>query len=558
MPTIDVSYEDLCGLVDKKFTLNQLKKALEYVKGEIESKEGKRLKIEIADTNRPDLWSVEGIARELRTKYTKDKGMIKYKTNPSKVKVIIDKNLKNIRPLTVCAVIKGLKITDEVLFQMIQLQEKMCETFGRNRREVALGVYDLHKVSPPITFKAFRPREIKFVPLDFEKELYLDEILARHPKGKEYAHLLEGFDKYPIFIDSKKQVLSMPPIINSDYTGKVTKQTKDLFIECSGFNLRFLLPALNIMVAALVDRGGKAESVEVVLPDKKISTPDLTPKKIIFNMEEIKRLSGLNLKLGEIKKLLSEARYDMVVKGKELEVFYPAYRQDIMHPVDVIEDIIIGYGYNNIKPVIPKLATTGRISPINEFSRDVSEIMIGLGAQEIMSYILTNKNSLIEKMNLKEVDVIELENPVSENWNVFRTWIIPSLMQFLSKNKSREYPQQIFEIGEVVIPDKSSGVKSKNPVRLAWCKADKQADFTHAKQALDFVMRSLGMDYKIIETKHDSFIPGRVGRVVSKGKKIAYIGEMHPQVLENWGLEIPVAAFELNLTDLLGILNDDF
>ncbi len=554
MPTIEVSLKDLNSLVGRKFNIRELEAALEYVKGEIETRDGDRLRIEIADTNRPDLWSVEGIARALRGKYAKDKGIPRYRTKKSGLKVIVDKNLKDIRPKTVCAVIKGLKINDETLFQMIQLQEKICETFGRKRREVALGVYDYHKISPPIYYRAYKPDEIKFIPLDFEKEMDLNEILAVHPKGKEYGHLLKGKKKYPVFIDSRGEVLSMPPIINSNYTGKVTSETKDVFIECSGFDLKYLLPALNIMVTALADRGGRIETVEVIFPDGKLETPDLGPKKIEISLDNVRKLSGLDLKPKDIEKLLLESRYEVSRKKRNFVVFYPAYRQDIMHEVDVIEDVIIAYGYNRISPVVPEIASTGKLTEINEFSRKMREIMLGLGSQEVLSYMLTNRDNLVKKMRMKEAKVIEVDNPVSKNWCVFRTWIIPSLMEFFGKNTNREYPQNVFEIGEVVVYDEKAETRARNPVRLAWAFAGSEANFTRAKQSFDFLMRNLGLDYEILETDHPSFIPGRVGRISVKGKDIAYIGEVHPEVLDNFGIEQPVCAFEVNLSDLLEVV----
>ncbi len=308
------------------------------------------------------------------------------------------------------------------------------------------------------------------------------------------------------------------------------------------------------MVSSLADRGGEIETVDVVFPGGKIETPDLKPKKIVVVSEKIRKLSGLDLKSNQVKELLLRSRYDVESKEGKFLVSYPAYRQDIMHQIDVIEDMMISYGYNRIEPVIPKIASMGKLTNINEFSKKVSDIMVGLGSQEILSYVLTNKDDLVKKMNLEDMKAIEVDNPVSKNWSVFRTWIIPSLIEFLGKNTNREYPQNIFEIGEVVILDEKAETKTKNPVRLAWAFTDSEANFTKAKQSFDFFMRNLGVDYKISEADHHSFIPGRVGRVSAKGKKIAYIGEIHPQVLDNFGLEQPACAFEVNLSDLLGIL----
>jgi phenylalanyl-tRNA synthetase beta chain len=554
MPTIEISLEDLNKLVGRKFSGQSLAKALEYVKGEIEAIEGDRIKIEIADTNRPDLWSAEGIARELRAKYTKSKGLVQFPLKKSGLKVIVNKNLKGIRPKTVCAVVRGLKITDEVLFQIIQLQEKICENFGKGRREVALGLYNYHSISPPIHFRAYKPDAIKFTPLDFDREMDLDEILSQHPKGKEYGHLLEGRGMYPIFVDSKGNVLSMPPIINSDYSGKVTKETKDVFIECSGFDMKFLVPSLNIMVAALAERGGSIESVDVIFPGERVVTPDFRSKKMMVDADHVRKLSGLDLSTKDIKDLLLKARYDVRTSEDRLTVFYPAYRQDIMHEVDVIEDVIISYGYNKIEPLMPQISGAGKLTEINEFSKKIAEIMVGTGSQETMSYILSNHDNLVKKMGILDMKAIEVDNPVSKNWCVFRTWLIPSLIEFLSNNKNREYPQKIFEIGEVVLFDENAETRSRNPTKLAWTYAGNDANFTKAKQNFDFLMRNMGLRYDIEEVEHASFIPGRVGKISVAGKRVAYIGEMHPKVLDNFGIEQPVCAFEINLSDMLEIL----
>lgn len=555
MPTIEISLIDISGLVRRKFSADSLGEAMQYVKGEIESVEGDRIKVEIADTNRPDLWSTEGIARELRTRYGKESGLTKFKMKKSGLKVIVERNLAHVRPKTVCAVVKGLNIDDETLFQMIQLQEKICENFGRKRKEVALGIYDYDRITPPVYFRAYEPCEIKFIPLDSNREMSLGEILAEHPKGKEYAHLLDGMKKYPIFIDSMDHVLSMPPVINSDFSGKVTKGTKNVFIECSGFDMKFLAPALNIMASALAERGGKIETVDVILPEGKVETPDFTPKKIIVDTENIRKLTGLEISNGQISKLLLKARYGVKNNGGgKIAIQVPAYRQDVMHEVDVVEDVIISYGYDNFIPLTPKIASIGKLTPMSGLGGKVANIMIGLGAQEILSYTLTNMDNLAKKMGINSMKAIEIENPVSKNWCVFRTHIMPSLLVFLSNNTNKEYPQNIFEIGEVVVPDAKAETRSKNPAMLAWAYAGSDANFTKARQNFDFLMRVLDIEYSIEEAEHSSFITGRTGIVYAKGMEIAYLGEIHPKVMDNFGIEQPVCSFELNLSDALNAI----
>lgn len=542
MPTIEISKKDFEKLAGAGIT----EQTLSLSKAEIESSHGDSLKLAIADTNRPDLWSTEGLAREIIGKFTE------IKTKPSGLKVIVDKNLADIRPKTVCAVIKNIKITQDVLNQIIQLQEKICETYGRRRKQVAIGVYDFDKISSPVTFSAFSPKEIKFMPLDLMEILNLNQIIEKHPKGKEYGHLLQGFSKYPIFMDAKKEVLSMPPIINSDYTGKVTTKTKNLFIECSGFDMKFLEPALNVVVYSLAQRGGSILTVEVKYPEKTIITPDLKPKSFSMEVSYFNRRSGLNLSKQQVISLLNKSNYRVTSSANDkINILYPCYRQDIMHQADIVEDLMIRYGYNKITPIPPLLSTKGKLLPIQELQNKIAGIMVGLKAQEVLSYTLNNEDNLFRKMNLEPQPSIEIDNAVSKNWSIFRSWITPCLIEFMSKNTTREYPQKVFELGQVVIPSKTAETMSINPVKLAYAEASKNTDFTSSKQALDFLMSSLGISYSISETEHTSFIKGRVGKIMVKGKQAGIIGEIHPQVLLMWGIEIPISVFELSLSELI-------
>ncbi len=574
MPTLEISLKDLEKLSGKGFnTTQELEEALMFAKAELESgsvEEGDELKLDSKDTNRPDLWSTEGVAREIAGRFGK-KGCPKYDVAKGSLVVNVDgkSQIKDVRPFTVCAVVKGLEMTNAVILQMIQLQEKISVTFGRNRKEVAIGVYDYNKIKSPITYATFKPNELKFKPLGDDttsyEEMTLADILEKHPKGKEFAHLLEGEEEYPIFIDANKQVLSMPPIINSDYTGKVTAETKDVFIECSGFELRFLIPALNSLVAALADRGGKVESVQVNYPSDYGSISktelDMSPKKTEVSLKKMKSLIGIDIPNKEIVDLLEQARYNVTQEGDTLKLEYPCYRQDIMHWRDVFEDVMISYGYNNVDPKLKEMATKGGILSKNIFCDKLSEIMIGLGMQEILSYNLTNKSDLYDKMRLPipEKEVAEIENAVSQNWSVFRTWLLPSLLEFLSKNKHNEYPQNIFEIGDTILIDKKAETKTKDVRKLSVALTNTVVNYEYLASRLDALFCNIGIEYKLEETDYAPFIAGRVASVnIKDGKKfinIGIIGEIHPQVLNNWQIETPVIAMELNLDELFKLIS---
>ncbi|MEM5878936.1 MAG: phenylalanine--tRNA ligase subunit beta [Candidatus Aenigmatarchaeota archaeon] len=550
MPTIEASYQDLCELIGRKIEIEELKELVNFAKCEIEAVEGDNLKIEAKDTNRPDLWSSEGIAREIRSRAF-EPIFPEYEVKSSEVVVEVDKKVSKVRPYTVCAVVKNLKVTPAFLSQMIQLQEKIAGSLGRNRKEVAIGVYDYDKIKPPIRFTTVKPDGIKFIPLDFKEALTPREILEKHPKGKEFGHLLAGKKEYPIFIDARNEVLSLPPIINSEYSGKVTEETKNVFIECSGFNLKFLMPALNVMVTAMADRGGEICSVKVVYPSKTIITPDFKPKKTFVDVSYVRKISGLDLSLGEICKLLEKANYKILKKGKKIELLYPAYRNDIMHQRDVVEDVIISYGYNKIKPEPLKMKVEGKLSEIEVKTEKVEELMVSLGFQEILSYTLTSKENLFKKMNLKEERVAEIENIVSENWSVFRNWLLPSLMEFFANNQHVEYPQKIFEVGDVVLIDEKQETRTRDVRKLVVAIADSRVSYDDIVAVLDAFMSLVGAKYKLRESKHPSFIEGRTAEILVKGKAIGIIGEIHPSVLENWKLEMPIAAFEIDLSFIL-------
>ena len=554
MPTIEISHKDLCSLIGKDIPLQKLQEeGILYAKGEIEEVSGDKIKVEIKDTNRPDLWSCEGIARELKGRFGNPK-FPEYTIKKSNLVVKVDRSLKNIRPYTACAVVKNLNMTENVLSQLIQLQEKMSETFGRNRKEIAIGVYDLHKIKPPITFTTVKPDEIKFVPLGFSKKMTPKEILEKHPKGKEFGFLLKDKSQYPVFIDASDHVLSLVPIINSDHTGKVTTDTKNLFIESSGSDLKLLKVSLNVIVSALADRGGKIESVEVIYSDKKLITPDLKPKKFRTEIKYLRKISGLEITDKKIIDLLKSANYKVMKNGNSLELLYPAYRQDIMHPVDVAEDLLISYGYNKIIPSEPELLTKGSPLETEVFSRKISHAMIGTGLQEIMSYTLTNKENLLSKMNLKEIPLVEIENPISSRWSVFRNWLLPSVLDFLSNNTHMEYPQKIFEIGDCVVINSKKETRTQDERKLAAALTNTSAGYEDISSILDAFFASLGLRYELIPHNHPSFIPGRCANILINRKNIGIIGEIHPTTLNAWKLEKPTAGFELDLDKIHSFL----
>ena len=550
MPTIEISFKDLKKLIGKNVSLKEISQLLEYLKAEIDRKEGDKLFISLEDTNRPDLWCAEGIACGIRKLLGKPNKKLVVK--PSGLSVVVNKNLKNIRPYAACAVIKGVKVNESILESVIQYQEKLAENYGRKRSKVGLGVYDFDKIKgKKIEYKGVKSSAM-FIPLGFEEEMKISEILERHPKGQQYGKLLTGKKFYPAFIDKSGEILSVPPITNSNTTGKVTTKTRNLFIEATGTDLNAVIHALNLFVMAIATRGGKIFSVKMKYSDGTIITPNFKPTKFSIKPSYIDELLGLGLTLPELKRLLKKMDYKILKAppGRDLIVLeIPFYRKDIMHAVDVVEDVAIAYGYNNIKPLEPEIATPGKLLYETSKNNLIREIMIGMQMQEVLNFTLTSKEILFDKMN-RDGKSLELINPISSNYSNLRDMILPLLMKFLATNKKVEFPQKIFELGKVVLPDSKVYNKSKEETHLSAVITHSRATFTEIKSVLETLMKHLNINFKLKHTIHPSFIDGRCGEIVINNKVVGIIGEIHPQVLENFGLENPVAAFELNVDAL--------
>jgi len=541
MPTITFSLNDLCGLVGKKLSVEKIGELLEYAKGDIENINGDELSASIGDTNQPHLWSVEGLARLFKGLLGIKKGLEQINVRHSKDVIFVEEKLKGIRPYIAAFSARGKKVDDYLLKQIIQLQEKFCHSYGMRRQKVAIGVYNYSKIKFPVYYRATNPESIKFIPLDFRREMTQAEVLEQHPTGREYAWILEGFKEYPLLIDSNAEVLSFPPIINSAYSGKVEPGDENLFFEATGTDMESVQLAANVFAYAFAERGFEIYGTKVVYGKKAVVFPAPFKERMKINAAYANDMLGTKFSDSDVKVLLEKMRLGYK-KGFAL---IPDYRRDIMHPADLVEEIAIAHGYEKLPEQPLTNYTIGNTFPIVRFVDKVRELVIGMGYQEVFSPMLTNKNLLYDRMNVEDFGTVEIENPMSETYSVVRTWLLPQLLSMLAQNKGAEYPQRVFEEGLV-----TTKKDLRDYERIAIVTAHSKADFTEIKQVLDFIMDNLGVKYEIEETIHHAFIQGRVGRVSVNGKGVAYIGEVSPVVLSNLGLNMPVAATEINLTDL--------
>jgi len=499
--------------------------------------------------NRPDLLSYHGFKKAFLAFLGKKTGLIEYKLNkPEKDYIVkIDSSVKEIRPFTVCAIVNDLKFDDEKIKEIIDIQEKLHTTIGRKRKKLAIGIYPLEKIKLPITYEALEPDKIKFIPLESTREMSGLEILQRHPTGKDYAHLLKGKTKFPIFKDADNNILSMPPIINSELTGRITQTTKEVFIECSGFEYEILERCLNIIVTTLIDMGGKAYQMEIKYKEPKI-TPNFKTEKIKIKTEHANKLLGLNLNEKEIKNLLERMGYDYN-KG---EVEIPSWRTDILHEVDLIEDVAIAHGYEKFIPEIPKISTIGKEDKKEIIKRKISEILAGLGLIEVSNYHLTTKQEQTEKMNLSEKNLIEVENSKTE-YSALRKNLSHYLLKNLSENIDNEYPQKIFEIG-TVFELKDEQIIEKENLAIAIS----PGNFTEIKQILNYLEKMIEIKFEIKESEkeYSHLIDGRTGEIFSNNNIVGEICEIHPKILKNWKIKMPVSILEINLKEILEIFAD--
>ena len=554
MPTIELKVERLERLVGKKLDLKELEYDLQWISLDLEdiNEEEQKVKVEY-NPNRPDFSSPEGIARALKGYYEIEEGLPSFDVISGDIVLNVDPSVKKVRPYIVCGIIRDIDLDEDEVATLMNIQEHLHWAVGRDRRKVAIGVHDLDKVVPPYRYTAVKPDSVSFVPLHGDGyPMNLEEILLLHEKGIEYAHILEGKEVYPIIFDSNNEVLSFPPVINGVLT-TVTDETKNLFLDLTGTDFKAINLALNILSTTLADMGAKLETVKVNYEgESEIITPNLEPKKWEVNVDYINNVIGLNLSTSEMIKCFKKVRMDAEKSKKKghLDVVVPAYRGDLMHPIDFTEECAIGYGYFNL-PLTIHEGGIGQYHPIQDYSNRIRKIMIGAGYLEVINFILASSekqfNYMKQEYEIREI--VDIANPVSKEYNTTRTRILPKLMDTLLLNRSEEKPIRIFEVGDVILLSKKEETGTKREVHLSAVSYHEDADYTEIKSSLDFIMTSLGYfdDYEIKPGKNPSYIDGRYGEIYLKDLIIGEIGELHPEILLNFKLEFPVSAFELNI-----------
>jgi len=530
------------------------------------------LKIELNDTNRPDLWGTAGCARQLKVycggkmpdyNFFSSPGNVKKTTR--KVKVMA--TVKQVRPYLSGFVAKGKAISDSLLRDMIQTQEKLAWNFGRKRRSISMGLYRTSLIKWPIVYKGVDPDSVSFVPLQWDVPLTLREILKQHPKGKEYAFIQEHEPIHPLLTDVEGFVLSYPPIINSNDLGAVQVGDDEVFVELTGTDIATLNLAASIVACDLADNGFTIEPVEVEYEfdtpyGKSMVTPYYFQEPIFCSLSRIEKFLGEKLSADECVKALMRMgvkaekandceRGQKTEKTEGVRAWPPEYRNDFLHAADVMEDVMIGRSLKSFKPQRPADSTIGRLLPITLFSRQVKELLIGLGYQEMIYNYLGSRKDLVEKMRGGGEKIIRIFNPMTENYEYVRDSVLASLMESESISGRSVYPHKIFEVGKIAFLDDTETYRSKTRQFAGFLHCGSDANFNTAAAELQTLFYYLSREYEVEESSDSRFIPGRAAAIIYKGKPIGVFGELHPEVLENWGVTVPCTAGEIDLDALL-------
>jgi len=542
MPVITFDYHDFQHLLGHDIPKPTLIEKLPMVGGDLGTVTDDQITIEFFP-NRPDLTSVEGIARACRAFFGLQPGLQTYPLQHSPIRLTVDPSVKPIRPYVTTAYITNVTMSNALITSLMGLQEKLHIGLGRDRKKVAIGVHNADTVTPPFTYKAVPPDSLSFVPLAMHEPMTLSMILQHHDKGKAYAHLLEPFPRYPVILDAKDEVLSFPPIINGRLT-EVTPDTKNLFIDVTGTDRKAINIALNIVATALAERGGTIHQTTVIDEGKEIISPDLSTTKHELKIPEVNRLLGTNFTGSDISDYLKRMGHNVTPLGdNSLLVEIAPWRSDILHEVDLIEDVAVGYGYDQFPMDFPKAMTFGRLLPSTLSNNSLRVLLIGLGFHEVTTFTISNDQDEFKKMGKHHEKWTEIENPIGEEFNGIRLSLLPSMLKLLRENRHHPLPQQIYEVGVVV------DSTAKNRWHLAGIKIDAKANFTECKSYVEAIGRGYGRKFSFAESQDHSFIPGRCATIQMDGD-IGVFGELHPKTIQAFNLEHPCIAFELNIDEL--------
>ena len=551
MPTISVEQNLLRNMVESRgrtHDIADLAHRLPLMGTDIDICDEETLDIEIFP-DRPDLLSPETLFHGMMPFLHNAPSMPHLAIHPGTISMKVDSELENIRPIVRGAVVRGVEIDEEVIKRLMDHQEKLHFALGRGRRRSSIGVHDLATIAPPFTMIAAN-RDHAFIPLAMEKEMTVDEILESHPKGVDYAHLLDGMDRVPIIIDSNDDVLSFPPIINGDHT-TVTTNTRDLFIECTGWDSRACESSVMLVCLQLSILGGRVESVRITGHDGKEWSIDGSPVEHTIKRELVEGVLGNSFTNDEIDNAIR--RMGGIFNGGEdiLSISMPRWRFDILHPIDLVEEVAIGHGYEDLAHDVPKAPLTALPRPDNHLRRRIRDALQGLGMMQIQSLTLSNDNDQFNAMRWSADGAItRMTNPITTEHTILRQNILPGLFRLLAANRHHDLPQSVYELGTVV-------VDHHNRERFAFLVAEPSGGFAALRGRIQALMRDLGCeDWSLTPIEGGPWLSGRAAEIIVVGSKVGECGEIDPLVAENFELKVPMSGAQFDMIALDSVLTD--
>ncbi|MDE1827906.1 MAG: phenylalanine--tRNA ligase subunit beta [Candidatus Micrarchaeota archaeon] len=492
--------------------------------------------------NRPDVVDIVGFARALKNFMHKSK-KLKYviKGNAPALEISVGGEIEGLRPFISGMVVKGMKFDEQSLKHLLAFTEKFASNYGRNRKRLAIGLHDLDQIAGNLTYDAVKDEE--FLALGISRKMKLSEILKRNEKGMAYAGTIGDSKLYPVLKDANGTI-SFVPILNSERT-KVTGSTKNLLIEITGTSRYIVEKSADLFAAMFLDLGASVEKVKVSYKGSSVILPKMSSANIEIPLIKIEGQIGVIIGFNNVISLANKMGYEAALVGRNIRFRIPEYRLDILNEQDVIEDIAIAYGYDFIQAVSIYSEQMGEIEDATRRSRELSEVMVGLGFSEMLNSYLTSERQDFDSMRLKDHDskYVRVKDAKMQKLTMLRTSLLPSLLGNIGMSVHEKMPQRIFELDFVF---GISGQVNENQM-LAGVITDPKSNFNQIKAVVEAVLQSMRIEYQIKENSHRSFIEGRCASVILKGKNIGVFGEVHPEVLSNFGIEEPTIAFEISL-----------
>ena len=553
MPKIEVSRKELlslAGIVDPGDA--GLEELLVPLKGELDQADADRLKIELNDTNRPDLWSVEGVARAIRCMREGREDHLAAMSAPP-LRITVDQGMDAVRPFIAGFRATGWKLDTDGLESLLAVQEKLTDSFGKKRSLAAIGFHRAREIAYPIGYCSADPAE-SMIPLGFDAGMSLADILTRTEKGMEYAHLLAGLDRFPVLKDSEGRIFSFPPVLNSNTTGRVRAGDDDLFCDVTGTDWETVQLTATVLACNLEDRGALITPMEVEYPysvpaaSRTVVTPLVFTDTLKADHQAVRKVLGAPVEPQTARASLLMMDYASVETDDQgITGVLPPYRRDGIHPVDMIEDIVISMGLDAFEPLLPSEFTIGRSARVEDLALAVRMLMVGAGCEEILRPVLSSAERITRVSRTPEPP-IAISNPMTAEYGVVRNSLLPGLLDVESTSAHAAFPHRTFETGEILSRD-ASGL-CRTGMMLACLVCGNEADFADVHSILGAVCGERELDLELEPMDDPRFIPGRSASVLIGGTPAGILGEIHPGVLTDWGLTRPAAGFEIDLDPL--------